>query len=1281
MSESVERDDPSVEALAGRVADEFLAALDRGERPDIEEVVRRHPHYAAVLRDVLSALLAMRSASGPAGPADLLVLTDPTNPSGCLGDFRLLGEVGRGGMGVVYEAEQVSLGRRVALKVLPFAAALDAGQLRRFRNEAQAAAHLHHTNIVPVYAVGCERGVHYYAMQFIDGQNLASVIGALRAAPAAAPRAPAGRPTPPLAALTTDRQPADPEFFRAVARLGVQAAEALEHAHRLGIVHRDVKPANLIVDANGHLWVTDFGLARLQDDAGLTRTGDLLGTLAYMSPEQARGKPALVDHRTDVYSLGASLYEVLALAPPFQADGRAELLRAIAEDEPARPRPPGRVVPAELETIVLKALAKDPADRYATAQALADDLRRFVEDKPILARPPTTGQRLRRWARRHRAGVRAGLVVAAFAVVTVLVGLAVTNVVTTAERDRARAAEADRARQLYDALVAQARASRLAGRVGARAEALAALEAAARLAPGLGLGPERVLELRNEVIAAAAMVGVGVEREWPGRPSGTRAVAFDAELRRYARCEADGTVIVRRVADDGEEVRLERVAPRGHVFLKFGPGGRHLAVWALGGGADSAAVWDLAGRRPCLSLGAAIWVDFSPTDGLVATRELDGPLRVLEVETGRVVVEFNPGVPAVWYHTFHFDPRGRMLAVRSPDRTGVEVWHRYAPNRPHKLGTPGPVGAVAWHSDGKRLAIGSGLTVLDWYLGDAEARLALGGHLSGVAGLEFSPDRGLLASVSFDETLRLWDPRSGRLVLTAPGAMGPWFSRDGRFAFANGPRLVVARADPPEGMQTLYRGGVGISSVDVSPDSRLLAATESRGVFLCDLATGTEAAFLPIGRTADVAFDPAAAQLITGGESTPVARWPVVGGPGTTPVTRVGPPDVIRHPAGPPSHVSLSNDGRTVVVGFGREVHVLDWPGGVARTRQRAPENGCRPEVSPDGRWVAAGCWHGLEARVWDSRTGAEAHGLAFPIPSHCRVQFSPDRQWLVFGSAREYQGFETRTWRRAWVIPRENAGELPGVAAFSSDGLVAVAHSPTLVKLYRAGTADEVAALPAPDPHLICSLRFSPTSDRLVAGTEGDRLFVWDLRAVRAGLARLGLDWELPPYPTPVAPPSGQFVPARTELGELDPTRRGVADLRRLLGAKPDDPALCNSLARALVTGPDDIRDPLAALPLALNAVRLDPHHVHRTTLGVVYYRLGRLADAVGELDRAAEAHGGGGTAHAEFALAVCHHRLGDAVRAGEAYDRGIRGMELFRPDDEELTRLRAEAAALLGR
>jgi serine/threonine protein kinase/Flp pilus assembly protein TadD len=416
MKTTSEAEDASAERLMGQVVEEFLDRLAAGEQPDVESYAGRHPQLADVLRQMLPALQLMRVPGGDLVEAG----EEPSDLTGCLGDFRILREVGRGGMGVVYEAEQISLSRRVALKVLPFAGTLDPRQLQRFKNEAQAAAGLQHQHIVPVYFVGCERGVHFYAMQFIDGQTLATLIAELRQtsgskppteAEATGPYTPCpGGDTAAVATLSTERSTRSPAYFRSVAELGRQAAEALEHAHQLGVIHRDVKPANLMLDGRGNLWITDFGLAHCQSQASLTMTGDLVGTLRYMSPEQALGKRVIVDQRTDVYSLGATLYELMTLEPVFAGQDRQELLRQIAFDEPRPPRRLNKGIPAELVTIVLKALEKNPAERYATAQELADDLQRWLKDEPIRARRPSLVLRARKWARRHQAVVGAAAV-------------------------------------------------------------------------------------------------------------------------------------------------------------------------------------------------------------------------------------------------------------------------------------------------------------------------------------------------------------------------------------------------------------------------------------------------------------------------------------------------------------------------------------------------------------------------------------------------------------------------------------------------------------------------------------------------------------------------------------------------------------------------------------------------------------------------------------------------------------------------------------------------------
>ncbi|OJW22005.1 MAG: hypothetical protein BGO49_14575 [Planctomycetales bacterium 71-10] len=379
--------------LAADLADR----LGEGSAPDLEALAREHPEQAERLLALLPTIALMVDMEDTPGG----VATPDVVGARALGEFRLVRELGRGGMGVVYEAEDAALGRRVAVKVLPPAAAIDALRLRRFQLEARALASLSHAHIVPIYSVGCDRGVPYFAMRLVEGRSLAEVVRERRDAPG-----PGGLPVHVEAAA-----------------LVLPVAEALAHAHGLGILHRDVKPANLLVDADGHPWITDFGMARLQGESDLTRTGDLIGTLRYMAPEQALGRGEGVDGRSDVYALGATLYELLTLRPAFDDDDRQALLRRILSEGPSRPRSIDATIPADLETLVLKAMAREPADRYASASELADDLRRFLASEPIRARPPGRLARLRRWASRPERVREAGAALVSLGLLTGGIGI------------------------------------------------------------------------------------------------------------------------------------------------------------------------------------------------------------------------------------------------------------------------------------------------------------------------------------------------------------------------------------------------------------------------------------------------------------------------------------------------------------------------------------------------------------------------------------------------------------------------------------------------------------------------------------------------------------------------------------------------------------------------------------------------------------------------------------------------------------------------------------------
>jgi tetratricopeptide (TPR) repeat protein len=445
---------------------------EAGEAIDPETLIAAHPDLADDLRrrfavlPLLDRVAADAWESGVRAGAGDAVSGEP--PSGAdateipateglprrIGDYLLVREIGRGGMGVVYEAEQVSMRRLVALKVLYPSVTLHAKAVGRFRREAQAAGRLHHTNIVPVYGMGEEAGSWFYAMERIHGRTLADVVGDLRRIGGRRETPAAGTPPTPFTSGGAGRT-----YFERVAHAFAALAEGLEHAHAAGVLHRDLKPSNVLIDRDGTLKITDFGLARLEGEVGsLTVTGELLGTPAYMSPEQVLSKPS-IDGRTDVYSLGATLYELLTLHPPVEGATSADVFAAILAKDPVPPRRFSARIPKDLETIVLKTLEKDPPKRYRSAGDLARDLRLFVEGAAIRARRTGLLVRAARRVRRHKA--RTALVAVTLALVASVTWLAV---------DRRRDAERRRS-EAYESLLREADEAEWLGLVPSRPDA------------------------------------------------------------------------------------------------------------------------------------------------------------------------------------------------------------------------------------------------------------------------------------------------------------------------------------------------------------------------------------------------------------------------------------------------------------------------------------------------------------------------------------------------------------------------------------------------------------------------------------------------------------------------------------------------------------------------------------------------------------------------------------------------------------------------------------------
>jgi WD40 repeat protein len=907
------------------LAEEFADRYRRGEQPSLTEYTARYPQHAEAIRKLFPALLLMENLKPdgqPTGPPETGAGLVDGRPLETLGDFRILREVGRGGMGIVYEAEQVSLGRRVALKVLPSHALLDSRRLQRFQREARSAARLHHTNIVPVHGVFEAEGLHFYAMQFIQGQGLDQVLGELRQMrrgkrgaaahePLQIPRGQdpgcsveelarsflsgvfqqglnegeegSGRKPVPASTRAPDAdkqtplappremppaQPAglDPaisfspgqgpglsesgrQYWLSVARVGVQVANALGYASTQGVLHRDIKPSNLLLDTQGIVWVTDFGLAKAETDQdNLTGSGDIIGTLRYLAPERFTGKG---DVRADLYSLGLTLYELLTLRPAFPETDRTRLLQQVLHEAPPRPRSVNPAVPRDLETIVLKAISRDPAHRYQTPAELAEDLQRFLDDRPIRARRVSELEHAWRWARRNRAlsGLLAAVVVllATVAVVATVAAVRIRGALES-EKEALASAVLDRDNSTFALAHLEweannvAEALRLLDRCAAKQQhwewrylkhlcqeelftlprpgeqghtgwvhSVAYSRDGRLLASGGGGNPfwGTTGEVRpGEVILQDAASGA-VVRVLRGHTHVVYGVAFSHNSQRLASSSEDGTVKVWDVATGKEEHSFRTR----HMMdgVAFSPDGQQVAAGSLQ--SDDIQVWDVPSdqappRTSILSFDEAAKVVFSP-EGLWLAPLLSHPtyrreVRLWDRSGGKGKLQLES--PCEHWGSVALSRDSRLLAAACS--IGVKVWqlneNRTSGTLLHVLtGHDGGPSAVAFSPLGDCLASGGwDNTVRVWSLKSGEELRRFRGHAQRVTGLAFSPDGLRLASSSIDGTVKVldmtFDPRTAGIPPFLQGADPPEaiaFSPDGQHFLQVGRTGTIVRLD------------------------------------------------------------------------------------------------------------------------------------------------------------------------------------------------------------------------------------------------------------------------------------------------------------------------------------------------------------------------------------------------------------------------------------------------------------------------------------------------------
>jgi serine/threonine protein kinase/WD40 repeat protein len=1129
------------------LAEDFLERYRRGERPSVQDYATRHPELAERICRLFPTLLVMEKVRpGPVERDERVDRSRADRRLERLGDYRILRELGRGGMGIVYEAEQESLGRHVALKVLAGHTVLDARHLERFRREAKTAARLHHTNIVPVHGIGEQDGLHYIVMQFIQGLGLDEVLAELSRLRQHKPDAPApGSAANVAQALLSgefaaphkgdespapgdDRPPASDHrssirlpghaqnsslsesgwpYWRSIARVGLQVGDALAHAHAQGILHRDIKPSNLLLDTHGVVWITDFGLAKTTDDAGnLTHTGDIVGTMRYMAPERFQGK---ADVRSDVYALGLTLYELLTLRPAFGAAERDQLIGQVLHDEPPRPRKLDPRVPRDLETIVLKAAARDPAHRYQTPAELAEDLQRFLDDRPIRARRLSPVLRGWRWCRRNPA---MALLVGTVAVLL----LAVTAGSWTAlwrlqhEQDqtvqqllRAEKAEQDNKDRLWDSYLAQAQARRWSGKPGRHFKSLEALAEAAAI--------RATPELRNEAAACIPLVDVQLIRRWDGPVGQPRH--FDPTLERYARVDR-GTVILYRTADDRELLRL---TDGNFGAVGFSPDGRFLLAQVGDGPLHE--IWEIEPQRKLMQVelpepitaGPERWA-FRPDGRQFAVSTERGAIRLYDLPSGKKHVKelgLGSGKLGVIYH-----PQGHQLAVHNweSDRTLrlVEIDTRRVVQR---LVHKSDIYRAAWSPDGTTLAVPcENGSICLWDAQTGKQRAILERHQHAAIRCAFNHHGDLLASYGYDGAVRLWDPGSGAPLVTMTGTLSFAFTADDRHlavrSMADAGLWEVARG---LACRTIYTVKPAIwTSPAISPCGRWLALTDPSGTHLFDLAghAEQEIALVPNGTGLVVVRFDADGSLVVAGAAG-VRRWPLTID-ALAGILKIGPPQTVCIPTG--DFEDCSRDGRwlyTILAPAEQLMTDLRQPARSVRLRGHHGSHSCA--VSADGQWMATGTRHGSGIKVWDVARGEPVREIA--AGHWAAPEFSPDGNWLATAwEEGKTQLWEVGTWRlrHEWRYPLHPPGHV-----FSADSrMLAIRHTRnTLITLVDVVSGAELVTLTPPQTALLGDLCFSHDGTMLAVGV-GAAVQLWDLAAIRNRLRAMRLDWD-PPLPT----------------------------------------------------------------------------------------------------------------------------------------------------------------------